>query len=63
MQLGQKVVCTPVTLSDPLLKSLRPMRGSIVCIHPERRYVTVAFRTPSGVELRESFAPCDVTLR
>lgn len=63
MQLGQKVICTPVTLSDPLLKSLRPMSGRIVYIHPERRYVTVVFRTPSGVELRESFAPCDITLR
>lgn len=60
MQLGQKILCTPVTLNDPLCKSLRSMRGRIVYIHPKGRYVTVAFRTSSGVELRESFAPMDV---
>lgn len=54
MHIGQRVVCTPITLYDaekagPQKPS--PQSGRIVYIHPDRRYLTVEF----ALGIRESF--------
>lgn len=65
MYLGQKVVCEPLTLSDNIISNTmqqvrtKPRSGRIEYIHPQRRFVVVAFETDQGV-VRESFAPSEI---
>lgn len=60
MRVGQKVVRVPLTIQvmvdKPRLRlEIRPMRGTVVYVHPKGRYHTVEFETPGG-PIRESFA-------
>ena len=58
MKNGQEVIRTPETITDvdrvpgePLHK---PMKGTVVFIHPKGRYHVVEFKVARGV-IRESF--------
>lgn len=55
---GERVTRIPETFCDYDFKarkaSRRPMRGTVVYVHPRRRYHTVAFALPGGTVL-ESF--------
>lgn len=58
MRVGDRVTRTPETFSDYDFKTRksihRPLRGTVVYVHPRRRYHTVAFELPGGTVL-ESF--------
>ena len=58
MELGEKVVRTPITFTDPYREKgevkHKPMTGKVVYIHPEGRYHTVEFDLPGG-KVRENF--------
>lgn len=57
MQVGDKVIRTPLTFVDKInVKNERhaPMKGTVVYIHPEGRYHTVEFEMLGG-KIKESF--------
>lgn len=58
MELGEKVVRTPITFTDPVKEKggerYVPMTGKVVYIHPEGRYHTAEFELPGG-KIRENF--------
>lgn len=57
MKTGDKVTMIPETLMDEDTNGKRykrPIRGTVVYIHPRKRYYTVEFETRGG-PLRESF--------
>lgn len=64
MELGQRVVCRPVALVEYELngnKAVQTVRTGEICyIHPEGRFVTVAFEGRRGQVLKESFKPWEV---
>lgn len=58
MEIGDKVIRTPITFTD-LLRNKgepqhKPMKGTVVYIHQEGRYHTVEFELPGG-KVRENF--------
>ena len=59
VRVGERVTRTPDTFCDYDFKARKavrhPMRGTVVYVHPHRRYHTVAFELPGGTVL-ESFA-------
>lgn len=62
MELGQKVICRPITFYEPdpeSQKRVGPQTGRIAYIHPKGRYVTVEFER-HGKLLRESFFPDEI---
>lgn len=59
MEIGDKVIRTPITFTDPEKGGRnepqhKPMKGTVVYIHPEGRYHTVEFELPGG-KVRENF--------
>lgn len=54
VKLGDMVRRIPITLSCAADRSMKPMEGRVVFIHPKGRFHTVEFGTPGG-PLRESF--------
>lgn len=62
MKLGQTVIRTPLTFTDFDLKArkpiIRPMRGTVVYLHPCRRFCVLEFASPLG-PIRESFSEVD----
>lgn len=58
VSVGDRVTRTPETFCDYDFKARkairRPMRGTVVYVHPRGRYHTVAFDLPGAV-VRESF--------
>lgn len=61
MQIGDKVIRTPYTVGEGIpvgtvnsRNSGRPMRGTVVWIHPKGRFHVVEFEV-CGRKLRESF--------
>lgn len=57
MELGQKVLRTPLTFNDNEdggKRIARPLVGRVVFIHPKGRYHTVEFDLPGG-KLLECF--------
>lgn len=57
MKIGERVTMIPETFmsrDDRGKPERRPIRGTIVYIHPKSRYYTVEFETRGG-PLRESF--------
>lgn len=55
VQMGERVRRIPITLSCSVDRSIRPMEGWVVYIHPKGRFHVVEFLTRGG-PLRESFA-------
>lgn len=59
MKTGDKVTMIPETFmgyDDRGKPERRPLRGTVVYIHPRKRYYTVEFETRGG-PVRESFKP------
>jgi hypothetical protein len=61
MKVGDKVIRTPTTIGEGMpvgtlnsVSSARPMRGTVVWIHPKGRFHVVEFEV-CGRTLRESF--------
>lgn len=57
MKLGQTVIRLPTGFcgrNEENKKVLKPIMGTVVYIHPKRRFHTVEFDLPGG-KLRESF--------
>jgi hypothetical protein len=65
VELGQRVLCRPVSFGYPELHKARgeeshPIRtGSVFYIHPKHRYIGVAIEERGGV-IRECFKPYEI---
>lgn len=57
MQVGDKVKLVPSVLVDECNhKGSKPLKGTVVYVHPKGRFYTVEFPCPFGRSFRESFA-------
>ena len=60
MNVGRKVICSPLTLRSTDYKTAAPMRGTVIWVHPKGRFVRVAFDFPhklNSYRIVENFFP------
>ena len=58
LSIGQTVLCRPQTFWN----GLKPMCGTVIWVHPKRRFIRVAFEMHTG-SLTECFSLSEVSVK